>query len=156
MYAGGISTEKAYPYFAVDHNCTVNPKTFDLQVPKGSFNITQGDEVSMKDAVFEHGPVSIAFEVVDGFKDYKSGVYTSKVCKNGSGDVNHAVVAVGYGKEKGMDYWIVKNSWSATWGDEGFFKIQRGVNMCGVAECNSFPVDVELVKKDTNTLEFLQ
>jgi len=58
-------------------------------------------------------------------------------------DVNHAVQAVGYGTdESGMDFWIVKNSWGERWGDSGYFKIERGVNMCGVAVCNSFPVGV--------------
>jgi len=41
-----------------------------------------------------------------------------------------------------MDYWIVKNSWGTEWGDEGFFKIERGVNMCAIAMCNSHPQDV--------------
>ena len=63
------------------------------------------------------GPVSVAFEVVDGFKNYKSGVYRSDVCKNGPENVNHAVLAVGYGVEEGVKHWIVKNSWSADWGD---------------------------------------
>ena len=47
-------------------------------------------------------------------------------------DVNHAVLAVGFGTMNGMDYWIIKNSWGATWGDSGYFKMQRGVNMCGI------------------------
>jgi cathepsin H len=93
-------------------------------------------------AVFEHGPVSIAYEVVSDFRDYKSGVYHSTLCNNTAEDVNHAVLAVGYGTEGGLDYWLVKNSWGTSWGDNGYFKIQRGVNMCGVANCNAFPQDV--------------
>lgn len=152
-YAGGISTEEAYPYYAEDRNCTVDPSTFALSVEKGSFNVTEGDEDELRLAVYSQGPVSIAFEVVDGFRDYTSGVYTSDVCKNSPSDVNHAVVAVGYGTEDGVDYWIVKNSWGADWGDNGFFKIERGVNMCGVAECNSFPTQI---KKLTGEQAFLQ
>lgn len=83
--------------------------------------------------------MSITFEVVAGFRDYKTGVYVSDVCKNTPLDVNHAVLAVGYGTLNGVDYWLVKNSWSTLWGDMGFFKIKRGVNMCGVAVCNAFP-----------------
>jgi cathepsin H len=147
---GGISTETAYPYNAADNLCSVDRSTFALGV-SGSFNITEGDEVSLKTALFEHGPVSIAFEVVDGFRDYLSGVYSSDVCLNSTADVNHAVVAVGYGSENGTDYWIVKNSWGADWGDEGFFKISRGVNMCGVAVCNSFPLDLVKLSAGSTT-----
>ena len=49
----------------------------------GSYNFTAGDEVSVKNALAEVGPVSVAFEVVDGFRNYKSGVYTSDQCKSG-------------------------------------------------------------------------
>jgi cathepsin H len=125
----------------------VDPSTWALKVWGGSVNITEGDEGELKGAIYHHGPVSIAFQVVNGFKDYTTGVYTSDVCKNSTNDVNHAVVAVGFGTcpVTGMDYWIVKNSWGATWGDQGYFKIERGVNMCGVAVCNSFPQDISRV-----------
>jgi len=58
--------------------------------------------------------------------------------------VNHAVLAVGYGNdaETGLDYWLIKNSWGTGWGADGYFKMQRGINMCAVAQCNSYPKDV--------------
>lgn len=140
--AGGIASEEAYPYFAEDRTCTVSSDDFILDVTgNGSVNITAGDEVELKSAVYQQ-PVSVAFQVVDDFGSYTSGVYTSSTCKNGQADVNHAVLAVGYGTENGMDYWLVKNSWGADWGDNGFFKIERGVNMCGIAMCNSYPDNV--------------
>jgi len=155
--ATGISTETAYPYTAKDGACTADPSTFVLDVEGGSVNITEGDEVELADALYNHGPVSVAFEVVDGFRDYKTGVYKSTVCKDTTEDVNHAVVAVGYGTENGTPYWLVKNSWGADWGDEGYFKIERGVNMCGIAVCNSYPKSVvrlgEAAKADTQFLQ---
>jgi len=139
---GGLETETDYPYKAVDQNCSHDPSKASVGISGGSVNITQGDEVELLHAVFQNGPVSIAYQVAPGFKDYKTGVYSSTVCNSTAQDVNHAVVAVGFGHQDNMDYWIVKNSWGTTWGDNGFFKIQRGVNMCGISNCNSYPLDV--------------
>ena len=116
------------------------------RVTGGSVNITAGDENELQKAIYYNGPVSVCYEVVSGFKDYTDGVYTSDVCKNGQQDVNHAVLAVGWGTdENGVDYWIVKNSWGTSFGNEGYFLIERGVNMCGIAVCNSYPYDVETI-----------
>jgi C1A family cysteine protease len=54
--------------------------------------------------------------------------------------VNHAVLATGYGTEKGMKFWNIKNSWAATWGVGGYFRIERGVNMCAISQCNAYPL----------------
>ena len=42
--------------------------------------------------------------------------------------------------ENGKDYWIIKNSWSTWWGDEGYIKIARKGNICGVATSPSYPI----------------
>lgn len=108
--------------------------------PFGSANVTVHDEAAMLRALYNVGPLSIAYEVVDDFMHYSGGVYSSKACNNTSQDVNHAVLAVGYGTLDGTDYWLVKNSWGADWGVDGYFMIERGVNMCGLSDCVSFPL----------------
>uniref|UniRef100_A0A8C2X3Z9 Cathepsin H n=1 Tax=Cyclopterus lumpus TaxID=8103 RepID=A0A8C2X3Z9_CYCLU len=99
------------------------------------------DEKAMVDAVARLNPVSFAFEVTADFMHYKEGVYTSTQCKNTTDMVNHAVLAVGYGaEESGTPYWIVKNSWGTDWGMDGYFLIERGNNICGLAACVSYPL----------------
>lgn len=69
-------------------------------------------------------------QVTSDFQSYKNGTYTSTTCKSDPSSVNHAVLAIGYGTdESGMDYYIVKNSWSDTWGMDGYFHIESGKNM---------------------------
>lgn len=138
--AGGITTEDQYAYAAVDQQCQLKPGSQVVGV-SGSFNISLNED-DLEQAIFQHGPVSVAYQVIPGFKDYKSGVYTTENCKNTADDVNHAVLAVGYGVENGTPYWIIKNSWGAAWGDNGYFKMEKGKNMCGIQNCNSFPKDV--------------
>lgn len=153
-YAGGLDSELNYQYTALDGECTFNasasppvspflPRSagIGVQVPGGSINITVGDENALKFHLATTGPVSIAYQVAPDFRDYESGVYTSTLCNNTPQDVNHAVLAVGYGSDPdtGLDYWLVKNSWDYTFGQEGYFKIEAFKNMCGVADCMSYP-----------------
>lgn len=144
-WEGGLATEEDYPYKATDSGpCAWDAKTMDANAihVTTSVNITEGDEVSMKNAIAEHGPVAVAYQVASDFRDYSSGVYHSTICKGGTMDVNHAVLAVGYGTEGERDFWHIKNSWGQRWGVSGYFKIQRGENMCGIGICNSFPESV--------------
>lgn len=137
-YNGGLDTEEAYPYLGVNSICKFKPESVGVKVVD-SVNITQGAEDELKHAVGVVRPVSVAFEVVRGFRFYKSGVYTSDTCGSSPMDVNHAVLAVGYGVEDGIPYWLIKNSWGTQWGDDGYFKMEMGKNMCGIATCSSYP-----------------
>ncbi|GLT74297.1 hypothetical protein SLA2020_461020 [Shorea laevis] len=138
-YNGGLDTEEAYPYVGRNGECKFSRENVGVQV-LDSINITLGAEDELKHAVAMVRPVSVAFEVVNGFRFYKNGVYTSDKCGSSPMDVNHAVVAVGYGVENGVPYWLIKNSWGENWGNNGYFKMELGKNMCGVATCASYPV----------------
>ena len=78
------------------------------------------------------GPVSVSIDTAHmSFMLYSSGVYSEPKCSRSR--LNHAALVVGYGTEGGKDYWLVKNSWGTDWGMDGYIKISRGDNMCGIA-----------------------
>ncbi|CAN0194355.1 unnamed protein product, partial [Phaeothamnion confervicola] len=114
-YTGGLDTEEAYPYFAKDNACKYDSLGVGATV-QAAVNITYQDENELQAAIAFVGPVSIAFQVTSDFKSYAGGVYDNPTCGSLPDEVNHAVLAVGYGtdeggKNGGGDYWIVKNSW---------------------------------------------
>jgi len=82
-------------------------------------------------------PVSIAIQANQpDFQSYSGGVMTGKCGQR----LDHGVLAVGYGTENGVDYWLVKNSWSDSWGEDGYIKIEKSsANKCGVLSQPSYP-----------------
>ncbi|KAJ1364387.1 hypothetical protein KIN20_024476 [Parelaphostrongylus tenuis] len=84
---------------------------------------------SIQKEIMRHGPVEVSFEVYADFEHYSSGIY-----KYTAGDYlgGHAVKMLGWGTENGVDYWICANSWNEDWGENGFFRIRRGVDECGI------------------------
>jgi cathepsin H len=140
MYNGGIERESDYPYKGRDGKCRYNSSMVAATV-KDVVNITQGSEDEMMDAVANHGPVSIAFDVNFLFQFYSHGIYKGWLCNKGEKHVNHAVLVVGYNVTRsGEEYWIVKNSWGSDWGMDGYFWIEKGTNACGLADCVSYPI----------------
>ena len=64
---------------------------------------------------------------------YRGGIIRGSVnCPGAINDLDHAVLIVGYGVENGVKYWLIKNSWSESWGEDGFFRFERGTSTCGV------------------------
>lgn len=78
-----------------------------------------------------NGPVEGAFTVYEDLILYKSGVYEHVHGKPLGG---HAIRILGWGVENNTPYWTVANSWNSDWGDNGFFKILRGENHCGIED----------------------
>ena len=76
-----------------------------------------------------NGPVEVSFTVYNDFLTYKSGVYHHI---SGAALGGHAVKMIGWGVENNTPYWLLANSWNEGWGDQGFFKIKRGNNECGI------------------------
>nr|ABQ10191.1 actinidin Act1c [Actinidia eriantha] len=136
---GGINTEENYPYTAQEGQCDLNLQNEKYVTIDNYENVPYYNEWALQTAV-AYQPVSVALESAgDAFQHYSSGIFTGP-CGTAT---DHAVTIVGYGTEGGIDYWIVKNSWDTTWGEEGYMRILRnvgGAGTCGIATMPSYPV----------------
>jgi len=129
--AKGIDTEANYTYKAKDGSCKQSGEPAMFLASWAT--LTKSEDV-LKDAVYNLGPVAVSIDVTNSFANYKSGVFQDSGCKNGEMDLDHCVLVVGYGTDSGKDYWIVKNSWGASWGAKGYINMRRNFNnMCGIA-----------------------
>tara|TARA_B100000524_G_C23641059_1_gene366655 strand:+ start:645 stop:1667 length:1023 start_codon:yes stop_codon:yes gene_type:complete len=128
----GMCSELAYPYDAKGHLCKNCNKTVFIS---SCTDVTPMNQLHLKEAVAK-GPVSVAIEADKTiFQSYSSGVITSDNCGT---DLDHGVLIVGYGIEDDIPYWLVKNSWGVSWGDNGYVKIARSDDtdnegVCGIA-----------------------
>jgi len=136
---GGIDTEESYPYETRQDSCRYTAENSGAAVSTYRY-ITQGSEDDLYNAVGSIGPVAVSIDDAhDGFQFYTSGVYNEYNCAQNS--PVHAVLVVGYGSTGGFDYWLVKNSWGASWGDKGYIKMARNAdNMCGIANYGLYAI----------------
>merc|ERR1711972_526752 len=96
----------------------------------------------MAQEIYHNGPITGMFFVHKSFTAYKSGVYKAGNPITDPMLGGHAIKIMGWGTENGAPYWLVANSWNEDWGDNGFFKIDRGHNQCQIenAAINGGPV----------------
>jgi len=133
-----IDTEAQYGYTGKDGKC---------HAVAGVATVTDYKDVAPKDpnalaAAVAEGPVSIAVDAAAlGWQLYHGGI-VKRFCGT---SLDHGVLLVGYGTEKGTDYWLVKNSWGAGWGEKGYIRILRdmsksGAGVCGLQSQPSYPM----------------
>ncbi|XP_059205362.1 cathepsin S-like [Centropristis striata] len=134
----GIDSDAAYPYVGKRGQCKYNAQHRAANC-SGYAVLPEGDEFALKEAVASFGPISVAIDASrPKFVFYRHGVYRDHTCSH---DVNHGVLVVGYGTQKGQDYWLVKNSWGLHYGDEGYIRMARNRhNQCGIALYACFPI----------------
>jgi cathepsin L len=130
----GLQSEASYPYTARDGSCQA---TGDKYFSMSSYADVGTTDQALANAVAIQ-PISVAIDA-NPIQFYTSGVFNDWSCGN---QLDHGVLAVGYGSENGQDYYIVKNSWGASWGESGYFRLARrsyGVGMCGITMQASYP-----------------
>jgi cathepsin B len=155
----GIVTDECLPYASGDGNRRTCPfKSGTGKCKKGAFKkyrVTshqQHETISdAKESIFNEGPIEAAFDVYEDFMSYSKGVYR-RHSNNLLG--GHAVKAVGWGVDTdGTEYWIIANSWSSSWGENGFFRIAFGE--CNIEE-DLWSGKPDINASDIEQLSFLQ
>ncbi|XP_057683221.1 cathepsin S, ortholog 1 isoform X4 [Corythoichthys intestinalis] len=134
----GVDSERFYPYERQSGKCRYSPKgkagyCSNFRVLPG------GDERALKATLADVGPLAVAVNaMLPSFHLYRGGIYDDPDCE--AKFINHAVLLVGYGSDRGREFWLLKNSWGSAWGEDGFIRISRNRNnVCGVANFAVYP-----------------
>jgi len=136
----GIELEADYPYTAEDgYSCLYKSKDRGACI-ENYHDIPTGNEAALHTAIATVGPVSVAIDAShSSFQFYSGGVYYEPQCS--STQLDHGVLAVGYGTDSGSAYYLVKNSWGASWGLNGYIMMAANHgNNCGIATAASYPI----------------
>lgn len=142
---GGVSRAADYPFEGKAGECRVNENKVKIAV-KG-FGTISGFANGLFDETLiltlaNVGPVAASVPVsLDSFIRYSSGIYSESRCER----TNHTVLLVGYSIGNGTDYWIIKNSWGRTWGEDGYMRLSmKKENGCRVGGLPTYPI-IELI-----------
>lgn len=132
IQANGITTEGAYPYNARQGTCRRGGNVVRIR----GYREVAANERVLEEAVATVGPIAVGIDATGALQNYRGGIFSDNSCNQ---QINHAVLAVGYGVENGWQFWIVKNSWGSGWGERGYFRLLKGRSMCGIQNMSSYP-----------------
>eukprot|EP01006_Ploeotia_vitrea_P031905 TRINITY_DN64193_c0_g2_i1.p1 TRINITY_DN64193_c0_g2~~TRINITY_DN64193_c0_g2_i1.p1 ORF type:complete len:375 (+),score=16.01 TRINITY_DN64193_c0_g2_i1:36-1160(+) len=119
-------------YFGVESECNIPNSAIPKATISGYKQLTENNYEELMNAVATQGPISVSVDA-STWGAYSSGIFDG--CNQVKPDINHAVVLVGYGEDNGENYWLIRNSWSASWGEAGYIRLKRTdseENRCGV------------------------
>lgn len=143
-HGGGMPSQASYPYTAGSGSpapCKTSVASvahFTSYYPILNGRSGDGGEERFVAHLQQVGPTSITVGA-SPWHDYKSGILTHANCPSGS--TNHAVIAVGYNKNGNKPYWIVRNSWGTSWGENGYVRMSYGENTCAIATCYAYGIN---------------
>jgi len=138
--AGGLETESAYPYLAQDSTCRFNKNNVKATIRNWGYVTQNKNETQMQVTLVAKGPLSICVDA-ETWQFYEGGVITD-LCGN---SLDHCVMITGYSNRDGWDgasypVWNIRNSWGLDWGYSGYLYVQRGYDLCGVADEVTLPI----------------
>lgn len=129
--------ESDYQYTGKDGSCQANASEGKVLVTQ--IHNVKAESVDQLKAAIAKGPVSVTIDAeTTTFQMYNAGILDSAECGT---ELDHAVAAVGYGTENGQDFYIVRNSWGASWGENGYIRIaaKDGKGICGIQQVSLYP-----------------
>jgi len=135
MANGGIASEAAYPYTAVQQTCRSAAGT-GVRISNYRSIGPNNENAMLEAAALQSVLVEIEADQ-QVFQFYSGGVLDATSCGT---TLDHGVVIIGYGTQSSKNYWIVRNSWGPTWGESGYVRIVRGKNMCGINLAPYYPI----------------
>lgn len=135
---GKFMLEEDYPYRPSYEKCKWD-ETKGVGKISDYVCSVEGDENDLAAKMIQYGPTTVAIDAsLKSFQNYKSGIYSDSKCSKKS--QNHGVAVVGYGIDGSKEYWIIKNSYGASWGENGYIRMIKGKNLCGIANNCCVPI----------------
>ena len=139
--AKDAEAETSYEYTAKDGTCSydASKSTGVGTSTAGAYSDVLANTPSQMKAAVAQQPVSVSIEADQAvFQQYRSGIFDNTKCGTRT---DHATLVVGYGSENGQEYWLMKNSWGTSWGEEGYMRlaIEDGVGICAIQSAPLYP-----------------
>lgn len=134
---GGIDTDQSYPYDGHKQQCRYDPNDSGASV-KRYVQMREGNQTALTQAIATIGPIAVAINSYY-IQYYKGGYFYYRECD--SPERIREILAVGRTRDEWDDYYIIKNSWVTSWGENGYIKFGRNSgNLRGVASESGYPI----------------